>query len=354
MAGMIEKLKSITLGSGKTDIIAEYVWIDGFEKVRSKARTLKGSPKSVADLPWWNFDGSSTGQAPGEDSEVIIRPVAFYPDPFRGLPNILVMTDCYTPQGEPIKSNSRFACNKAMEKVKSSVPWFGLEQEYFMMNPKTKLPIGFPEDGSKPAAQGPYYCGVGGSKLFGRDIVDAHYKACLFAGINISGINAEVAPGQWEFQVGPSVGIDQGDQMWMARYMLERIAETQGIDIVYDPKPLKDGDWNGTGCHTNFSTKEMRAEGGYKKAIIPALEKLALKHKEHIDAYGEGNADRLTGKHETASIESFRWGVADRGASCRVGHETANEGKGYFEDRRPAGNVDPYIVTRMLVETCCL
>jgi glutamine synthetase len=351
---VLEQLKGLTLAKDNTEIIAEYVWIDGSGKVRAKARTLKAPPKTVADLPYWNFDGSSTGQAPGKDSEVIIRPVAFYPDPFRGLPNILVLTDTYTPQGEPIPTNTRYECNKVMEKVKALEPWFGLEQEYFMMNPKTKLPLGFPEDGTQPEAQGPYYCGVGGSKLFGRDMVDAHYKACLYAGIKISGINAEVAPGQWEFQVGPAVGIEQGDMMWMARYLLERVAESQGVDIVYDPKPLKGGDWNGTGCHTNFSTKEMREEGGYEKAIIPALKKLALKHDEHIAAYGEGNEERLTGKHETAPISTFRWGVADRGASCRVGHDTANEGKGYFEDRRPAGNVDPYVVTRMLVQTCCL
>jgi glutamine synthetase len=209
-----------------------------------------------------------------------------------------------------------------------NLPWFGLEQEYFMIDPKTTRPVGFPVDGSDPPAQGPYYCGVGGSKLFGRDIVDAHYKACLYSGIKISGINAEVAPGQWEYQVGPATGIEQGDMLWMSRYILERIAEVEGIDICYDAKPVK-GDWNGTGCHTNFSTKAMRAPGGYEAAIVPALEKLALKHDAHIAAYGAGNEERLTGKHETASISTFKWGVADRGASCRVGHETKENGCGY-------------------------
>lgn len=347
--GNIAALRDMSLN---TKVIAEYIWIDGFECVRSKGRTLEAPPTSVSDLPEWNYDGSSTGQAPGNESEVILKPQAIYPDPFRGEPHVLVMCDTYTPAGDPIPSNTRHACNEVMEKAKELEPWFGLEQEYFIMDPRTGKPIGFPSEGD-PAPQGPYYCGVSGSKMYGRDIADAHYKACIYSGITISGINAEVAPGQWEFQIGPSEGIDQGDMMWVARYLLARIAEMHGLDVSYDPKPVK-GDWNGTGCHTNFSTKPMRERGGYEKFIKPALEKLAVKHREHIEAYGLGNEERLTGKHETASIDTFKWGVGDRGASCRVGNDVAKKGYGYFEDRRPAGNVDPYIVTRMLVQTCCL
>eukprot|EP00177_Eucheuma_denticulatum_P001982 GFKZ01003535.1.p1 GENE.GFKZ01003535.1~~GFKZ01003535.1.p1 ORF type:complete len:351 (+),score=39.94 GFKZ01003535.1:469-1521(+) len=345
----IDSLLKLPLGTG---CIAEYVWIDGYNGLRSKARFLKSPPIDVSELPEWNYDGSSTNQAPGANSEVIIKPQAVFPDPFRGTPHILVMCDTYTPEGEPLPTNTRYDCAIAMETAKHLEPWFGLEQEYFLMNPDTGKPVGFPAEGD-PEPQGPYYCGLSGSKMYGRDIADAHFKACVYAGIKISGINAEVAPGQWEFQVGPAVGIEQGDMLWMARYLLERIAELKGYDVNYDPKPVK-GDWNGSGCHSNFSTKPMRMPGGYQDCIVPALEKLALKHKEHIEAYGSGNEERLTGKHETASIETFKWGVADRGASCRVGSDTAEKGYGYFEDRRPAGNCDPYTVTRMLVQTCCL
>lgn len=348
MAG-VKDLAQLTLNE---KCIAEYVWIDGYQGLRSKGRVLPKVPSSVADLPEWNYDGSSTNQAPGEDSEVILKPQVYYPCPFRGKPNILVMCDTYTPKNEPLPTNKRFACARAMEAIKDQQPWFGLEQEYFIINPETGKPLGFPED-REPEPQGPYYCGIGGSKMDGRDIADAHLKACIYAGIKISGINAEVAPGQWEFQVGPAVGIEEGDMLWMGRYILERIAEMRGLEINYDPKPVK-GDWNGSGCHANFSTKAMREPGGYEAAIIPALEKLEKKHALHIAAYGEGNAQRLTGKHETASIDTFKWGVADRGASCRVGNDTAERGCGYFEDRRPAGNCDPYVVTRLLVETCCL
>ena len=170
--------------------------------------------------------------------------------------------------------------------------------------------------------------------------------------MDVSGTNIEVAPGQFEFQVGPVIGIAEGDQLWVSRYILERIAEMAGYTINYDPKPVK-GDWNGSGCHSNFSIASMREEGGYEKAILPALERLAKKHELHINAYGAGNKDRLTGDHETASYKEFKWGVADRGASCRVGNKTKAEGKGYFEDRRPGGNVDPYVVTELLVSSCC-
>lgn len=346
----IEMLRKMPVDSV---IIAEYVWIDGLNGVRSKARSLKTLPPKPTDLPLWNYDGSSTGQAPGDSSEITLKPQAMYPDPFRGKPHVLVMCDTYSPSGEPLPTNLRFECNRVMDKAAELEPWFGLEQEYFIMDPTTARPVGFPADGSNPDPQGPYYCGVAGSKMFGRDIADAHYKACVYAGLSISGINAEVAPGQWEFQIGPAVGVDQGDMLWMARYMLARIAEMAGLDVNYEPKPVK-GDWNGSGCHANFSTKPMRELGGYDDFIVPALKKLSLKQNEHISAYGKGNEDRLTGQHETASMEVFKWGVADRGASCRVGADVAKQGYGYFEDRRPAGNCDPYVVTRMLVETCCL
>ncbi len=335
-----------------TRVIAEYVWIDGNDGLRGKARVLNAAPSEPSDLPDWNYDGSSTNQAPGQDSEVILKPQAIYPDPFRGQPHILVMCDTYTPQGVPLPTNKRHACADVMRRAAAEEPWFGLEQEYFIMNPKTGRPLGWPAEGNPPA-QGPYYCGVGGDMMDGRNIVDAHMKACIYAGIKISGINAEVAPGQWEYQVGPAVGIEQGDMLWMSRYILQRCCEMRGLEVNYDPKPVK-GDWNGTGCHANFSTLSMRKEGGYKNAILPALEKLAKKHKLHIESYGAGNEDRLTGKHETASIDTFKWGVADRGASCRVGSDTMERGYGYFEDRRPAGNCDPYVVTRLLVQTCVL
>ncbi|MCO5548907.1 hypothetical protein L7F22_002369 [Adiantum nelumboides] len=353
MSSLLEDLINLNL-SHTGCIIAEYIWIGGSgTDVRSKARTVTAPIKSPKDLPKWNYDGSSTGQAPGEDSEVILYPQAIFKDPFRKGDNILVICDAYTPQGEPIPTNKRYAAAKIFSDpaVEKEVPWFGIEQEFTLLQKEVKWPLGWPVGGF-PGPQGPYYCGVGADKAWGRSIIDAHYKACIYAGVQISGINGEVMPGQWEFQVGPCEGISAGDQLWCARYILERITELAGVVLTLDPKPI-DGDWNGAGCHTNYSTKTMREEGGYE-VIKKAIEKLGLRHKEHIAAYGEGNERRLTGRHETADIHTFSWGVANRGASIRVGRDTEKEGKGYFEDRRPASNMDPYTVTSMVAYTTLL
>merc|ERR1712083_993286 len=328
---------------------AEYLWIDADGEVRSKCRTVDASKVALDKLPYWNYDGSSTGQAPGDDSEVIIRPRAIYKDPFRGGDNILVLTDTYTPAGEALPTNSRKEAEEIFSATTAEIPWFGLEQEYTLFNMDKVTPLGWPI-GGYPGPQGPYYCSAGADRAYGRAISDAHYKACLFAGIEISGTNAEVMPGQWEYQVGPCVGVEAGDQMMVSRYILQRVCEDFGVYCTFDPKPIE-GDWNGAGCHTNFSTEKMRKAGGYKE-IETAIRRLGAKHSEHIKAYGEGNERRLTGAHETASINEFSYGVANRGCSVRIPRSTEAEGCGYLEDRRPSSNCDPYVVTAMIMKTC--
>lgn len=333
----------------KGAVIAEYIWIDASGGTRSKCKTLREVPESVKDLSEWNFDGSSTGQAPGDNSDVYLRPVAMYPDPFRLGDNILVLCETWMSDGKPNAYNFRHDAAVLMEKNASHEFWFGLEQEYTLLD-TFGWPYGWPKNGF-PAPQGPYYCGNGTGKVFCRDIVEAHYKACLYAGVNISGTNAEVMPAQWEYQVGPCTGISLGDEMWMSRFLLHRVAEEFGAKVTFAPKPIP-GDWNGAGLHTNVSTKEMRADGGMKH-IEKAMESLSKRHKEHMKVYGEGNEARMTGQHETASYDKFSWGIANRGASVRVNRACAEEGKGYFEDRRPASNADPYQITGMIVETLC-
>lgn len=344
--------------------IAEYVWIDALGELRSKSKVVAGkSSVTLEDLPSWNYDGSSTGQAPGEDSEVIIVPRAVFKDPFRGGNHVLVMTDTYTPQGVAIPTNTRAPAAAIFETKPEEEPWFGIEQEYTLF--KDGTPLGWPTSSARsfggptvqlgfPGPQGPYYCSAGADVAFGRDVVDDHLIKCLEAGINVSGINAEVMPGQWEYQVGPCTGIESGDHMWMSRYILNRVCEVHGVVASLDPKPVP-GDWNGAGCHTNFSTKAMReVENSLEKVIIPAVERLGKKHAEHIKVYGLGNEKRLTGRHETASIEKFSYGVANRGASVRIPNVVKQTGKGYFEDRRPASNMDPYVVTSKIFHTCCV
>ena len=335
--------------------LAEYIWIGGNNELRSKCRVMSGSvydKDSIYSYPDWNYDGSSTGQAIGSDSEVIMKPRAIFKCPFRSGDNRMILCDTYLPNGEPHITNHRAGAVEIFDKKPDEEPWFGLEQEYFLIDLKTGKPLGC--EYSIPE-QGPFYCGVGGGNALGRDIVEDHLEKCLYAGLRVSGINAEVAPGQWEFQIGPSLGIEAGDHLWMARYILNRVCEKYGVRLDLTPKLIKE--INGSGCHANFSTNGIR-EGTVEKTglelIDDAIMKLSKKHLEHMMIYGEGNKERMTGHHETASYDEFSFGRANRGKSVRIGNDTINNKKGYFEDRRPSSSCDPYLVTAMIFQTCCL
>ena len=324
---------------------AEYIWIDGTEptaKLRSKTKVLADG----ADLPIWGFDGSSTNQAPGDKSDCVLRPVFNCPDPIRGGANKLVMCEVLYIDMTPHETNTRAAAQVVAEKFAAQEPLFGIEQEYNFF--QDGRPLGFPIGGF-PGPQGPYYCGVGADEVYGREIVEAHLDACLEAGLSLSGINAEVMPGQWEFQVGPLGTLEVADELWVARWLLNRIAEDFGVAVTIDAKPMA-GDWNGAGAHTNFSTKAMRES---YDAIITACESLGHKIDEHVAGYGHGIEARLTGKHETAPYNVYSYGVSDRGASVRIPWQVEQDQKGYIEDRRPNANMDPYVVTRLIVDTCC-
>ena len=336
-------------------IKAEYIWLDGTRPtpmLRSKTKIIEGSVRTAADIPVWAFDGSSTEQATGSKSDCLLAPVRVVKDPIREGEHVLVMCEVMNADGTPHQTNTRSPLRELAKKYEDQESWFGIEQEYTLfqagLSGQVGRPIGFPDAGF-PAAQGPYYCGVGAGRIFGRALVEAHLDACMRAGLTVAGINAEVMPGQWEFQIGPVGPLAVGDELWLARWILERLGEDKGIFVSYAPKPVQ-GDWNGAGAHTNFSTRAMRGEGGIR-AIEDACIKLGLKHADHIAAYGAGNEERLTGKHETCSIREFRFGVSDRGASIRIPIFTAQQGKGYLEDRRPAANMDPYRVAAKLIET---
>ena len=213
----------------------------------------------------------------------------------------------------------------------------------------TTWPLGWPNNGY-PGAQGPYYCSVGANVCFGRVVSDAHYRACLYAGIKVSGTNAEVMPGQWEYQVGPCQGISIGDHLYMSRYILGRVAEDFNVGVSFEPKLFPD--WNGSGCHTNYSTKTMREGTGGMAYIEGMMTKMGAKHSTHISCYGTHNEKRLTGIHETSSINEFSYGGGNRAASVRIPTSTAQaNGKGYIEDRRPASNIDAYVVGALILDT---
>jgi len=332
-------------------IKAEFIWIDGHSptaKLRSKTKVIEGPITCLTDIPQWSFDGSSTGQAQTGDSDCLLRPVYFIKDPVRGDNHILVLNEVFNADGSIQISNNRAHLREISEKYAHHESLFGIEQEFTFFD--GSRPLGWPDKGY-PALQGGHYCGIGADEVIGRDIVERHLDVCLNADLHISGVNAEVMPAQWEFQVGPLGPLEVSDQLWLARWLLYRVAEDWNISATLYPKPVK-GDWNGAGAHTNFSTKAMRAPGGYE-VIITACEKLASNHLAHIELYGAHNEERLTGLHETCNINNFRYGVSDRGASVRIPMMTEKNGYGYLEDRRPSANMDPYLVTAALMETVC-
>lgn len=348
----------------------EYIWLDGSnpQQLRSKTKIVEKMDTDIPkDYPIWSFDGSSTNQAQsgrGKNTDCLLKPVFVVSDPFRGNPHRLVLCDVLNPDGTPHDSNHRVKLARKVKELqldgldKKDAPWFGWEQEYTLTHKPTTpfaegvgLPLGF-SDNHTPRPQGDYYCGIGADTVVGRQIVEEHMDKCLEIGLEISGINAEVLLGQWEYQIGPVSALRGSDQLWISRYILQRVAEKHNVNVSLHPKPI-DGDWNGTGCHVNFSTKEMRQEGGLE-LIKEAMVKLEKNHQKHIEVYGLHNEKRLTGKHETSGIHEFSFGYSTRDTSIRIPAQAIVEGKGYFEDRRPASNCDPYLVAERMLETVYL
>jgi glutamine synthetase len=306
----------------------------------------------LSHYPIWNYDASSTGQMPSDkNTEGILRPVAVFKNPLRNYDiaySVLVLCDTYDVNGNSLETNHRHKAAQIFNKKLDEEPWFGLEQEYFIVNNNVDFEGGHSE---KYINSFDHYCG---STCIPEEskIAEEHLRCCLEAGINISGMNAEVATFQWEFQIGPSIGIKAADELIMARYLLNKIAEKYNLRINYHPKPVLHA--NGSGCHTNFSTKVTRSANGIEDYIYKYMKRVEEKHPEHILICGKDNENRLTGHHETASYTQFSWGIGTRNTSIRIPCQVIKDGCGYFEDRRPAANMDPYQVTSFLFQTCCL
>jgi glutamine synthetase len=343
--------------------ILEYIWLDGYAhnsehpddvaNIRSKIKIVNNFIGNIEDLPLWSFDGSSTMQAKGHKSDCILQPVNYVKHPLlreNNQDSYIVLCEVLNADRTPHSSNTRALLREVYGRNIQHEMWFALEQEYAIYDKYGENPYMWPSQGF-PAPQGRYYCGVGSDVAWGRKISENHLLACLRSNLQVGGTNAEVMPSQWEFQIGPLDALQASDQLWIARFILNRLAEDYEATIKLDPKPVK-GDWNGTGCHINFSTKSMREHLDLARVteICGALEKNISKH---LSVYGKCNHERLTGKHETCSINQFRFGEADRGASIRIPPGVLQAGKGYLEDRRPAANVDPYEACRVLMETVC-
>lgn len=341
----------------------EYIWMDGAnpsQKLRSKTRILKlpNFDKITLDIfPDWGFDGSSTYQAQGKKSDLVLKPVQFIKDSYRGDNNYIILCEVFNPDGSPHSTNTRAKLRSVLNAgADKEEAWFGVEQEYTLF--KNRIPMGWPEKGY-PAPQGPFYCGIGADEVFGRELVEKHLQCCISAGVMIFGVNAEVMPGQWEFQIGyrniqneSADPLTTSDHVWFARYFLYRLGEDFKITATLDNKPIK-GNWNGAGQHTNFSTKSMRDHKTGRSTINNIIKLLEKKHSEHIKVYGYGLSERLTGLHETSDIESFSSGVSNREASIRIPLQVSINGYGYLEDRRPGANADPYQVSARILQTIC-
>jgi glutamine synthetase len=345
-------------------IMAEYIWVDGTspsKRLRSKTRILptgvlepsdrlaEGAEIDLRVFPEWGADGSSTNQATGKDSDIIIRAVRAQPDPLRR-GHYLVLCEVFNGDGTPHSTNTRHHLREVLEAGGDAVDsLWGFEQEYTFMG-RAGRPLGFPANGF-PEPQGPYYCAVGAENISGRPVYERFMAAAIDAHLAISGTNWEVMPGQAEFQIGAVGPLIASDHIWLARWLLQRIAEDYDVVVTLDAKPAP-GDWNGAGMHTNFSTKEMREPGGMK-AILRACDKIGERRQEHLDVYGYGYENRLTGAHETCSFREFRYGVADRTSSIRIPRSVAEQGHGYLEDRRPNANADPYEIAARILKTVC-
>ena len=306
---------------------AEYIWIDGTVPTAAASIQDQDPRGRRLDLPIWGFDGSSTNQAPGKASDCVLKPVFSCPDPLRGGDDVLVMSEVLLTDMTPHPTNTRVTAHAGRGEVRGQEPLFGIEQEYNFF--KDGRPHGFPLGGF-PAPQGFYYCGIGADEVFGREVVEEHLDACLTAGLGISGINAEVMPGQWEFQVGPLAPLEVADQLWMARWLLYRIAEDYGIAATIDPKPVR-GDWNGAGAHTNFSTKAMRSSYPPIIAACEALAKKAIGARRELRPRHRGPAHRSARDRAVERVQLRR--LRPR---CIGAHSVAGRSRRQGLHRRPS------------------
>ena len=331
----------------------EYIWTDANGGLRSKTKVLNinldsikywFNPFTLSNLPVWNYDGSSTGQAKGNDSEVLLKPVYMCDDPFRGGNNKLVLCETLNKDMTPHETNTRRSFVECL-KQKNLVPMYGFEQEFFVL--ENGKPAGYEQNISELQEQADYYCGVGYNNIRIREFSEDAMTHCLNAGLHITGMNAEVAPSQWEFQVCAK-NSDAADELYLLRYILQRVGENHEFDINFEPKPFE-GKWNGSGCHTNFSTKNMRQYRG-KQVIMDFISRLEPRHSEFMESYGVDNQKRMTGKCETADYNTFSYGFGDRTSSIRIPNIVNDENRGYLEDRRPGSNIDPYVVSRLLLD----
>ena len=339
-------------------INSEYIWLDSENNIRSKTKILnidielKNNDKKPSELeiiqslmnvslyPNWNCNGKHLGD---EVSEIIIHPVFVSLDPFKKAPNVLILCDTYNLDGNPTKYNNRYSVNKLFNKHENLKCLFGFEQEFHIMKlgdnftllPNKTMIKGEPVKATK------YYCSNGSMNAFGRNLVNRAVTLALEAGLSCGGYNSACGPAQWEIQIGPvQYGVCAADHLILLRFILSRLSENLDIHISLLPKPSEDID-SISYCHTNFSTESMRDSNGYTH-IQNSIEKLKQTHSRDLEIYG---------KTDIEIHNNFTTDVTNRNVSVRIPTESKKNNKGYFEDRRPLSNCDPYLVCEALLNS---
>lgn len=317
---------------------AIYIWIGANNRLRWKIKTVPIDKRDMLKLkayPWWNYDGSSTGQAEGENTEVRLKPVRVYPFPYKDDADVMILCETYNVDNTVHRDNERYHALERFKAGEYKRPWFGNEVEYFIVKNG---------DNMNDLLTTTHYCGFDECRAHCKRVALEHYNACLNANLEISGMNAEVTRGQWEFQIGPCEAIKSGDHTYVALFLLIWVAEYHGCKvIVNESKPYENV--NGSGCHINYSDIDTRFNDN-ANILVQKINKLGERHDHHMSIYGD-NSKRLTGTHETSRPDVFSFGTGTRDTSVRVPTNT----KKYFEDRRPASNIDYYKVTSSIYES---
>lgn len=340
-------------------VLAEYIWLGSTgSDLRSTTRLLDKKPSCVEELPIVDVDGSASGQATSDSCEIFLKPRKIFSDPFRKGDHILVLCDTFLPpllgdfeptdQLQPHPSNNRAPCEAVSRKAAGSEPMFAVEQEYLVLDPATGQAIGWGGQGLAPHEQhlrglcGPGWPGLSGAPANCRSFAEQHLAYCLHAGVKIAGMAAPHAYALLTYEVGPCLGVAMGDELWMSRYILLRLAQRHNVGVSWDPHHAP-GEGGSLACRVKFSTAETRQPGIGMFAMQQQIANLEALHMQHMLAYGAGRARQLPG--------GFSCGVSNNTCTIMIPSKALIGRCGYYVDRRPGANMDPYLVTMLLVSS---
>ncbi|GAX81512.1 hypothetical protein CEUSTIGMA_g8940.t1 [Chlamydomonas eustigma] len=360
----VSSLMTSSLFCYENKILVEYVWLGSSgSDLRSKSRVFDTRPSSVDDVPMIAVDGGSYDQHP-EGQEVFLKPRKLFRDPFRAGDHLLVLCDSFKTNVnsslrnqnssctlEPSNSNSRAPCEETLNQASAHLPIFAAEQEYCILASSTvpsstpAWPYAHLPDPCKPYMSVPGLSEANKLKTYasGRHLAERHLQACLHAGIKITETSQRTSPAArlWSYKLGPLLGVDLADQLWMSRFILLRLSEEEGLSVSFDPTAVGGA---GARCNMKYSTSETRNPGGGLSCIQLHLELLESAHLLHLLAYSKGCV--------SSRSLGFEVGVGgSKEPTLVVPSKTLILKAGHYVDQRPPSNVDPYLAIMVLVST---